>query len=72
VLGDVERKLLIDTHEKFKESVYASEDCSALLFKWNPTEGPFILIPSSDGEERLFPYRLTIYSNNPVEMVRLD
>jgi len=45
---------------------------SALFFKWNPTEGPFILIPSSDGEERVFGYKLTIFSNSPVEMVRLD
>jgi len=35
-------------------------------------EGPFILIPSSDGEERVFGYKLTIYSNSPVEMLRLN
>ncbi|CAM6004332.1 unnamed protein product [Sphagnum balticum] len=58
--------------KKFKESIYLSEECSALFFRWNPTEGPFIVIPSSDGEERLFGYRLTVFSNNPVEMVRLD
>lgn len=52
--------------------MYASEECSALFFKWNPTEGPFIIIPSSDGEERVFSYRLTIFSNNPVEMIKLD
>ena len=52
--------------------MYFSEDVSALFFKWNPTEGPFIIIPSSDGEDRCFGYRLTIFSNNPVNMVRLD
>ena len=46
---DVDRKLLLEPHEKFKESGYSGEECSALLFKWNPTEGPFILVPSSDG-----------------------
>jgi len=45
---DVERKVLLEPNEKFKESAYVSEECSALLFKWNPTEGPFILVPSSD------------------------
>lgn len=69
---DFERKLLIQPHEKFKESTYASEEVSALFFKWNPTEGPFIVIPSSDGEDRVFNYKLTVYSNNPVEMTRLD
>ncbi len=29
--------------------MYFSEDVSALYFKWNPTEGPFVIIPSSDG-----------------------
>ena len=52
--------------------MYFSEDVSALFFKWNPTEGPFIIIPSSDGEDRCFGYKLTIYSNNPVNMVRMD
>jgi calpain, invertebrate len=66
VLGDIERKLLIESHEKYKESGYYSEDVSALFFKWSPTEGPFILIPSSDDVERVFSYKLTIFSNNPV------
>lgn len=52
--------------------MYLSEEFSALFFRWNPTEGPFIIIPSSDGEERVFSYKLTIFSNNPVEMIRLD
>lgn len=71
-MNDVERKLIIQPNEKFKESMYLSEDMSALFFKWNPTEGPFIIIPSSDGEDRNFGYRLTIYSNNPVTLMRLD
>lgn len=29
-------------------------------------------MPSSDGEERIFNYRLTVYSNNPIEMMKLD
>lgn len=30
------------------------------------------MIPSSDGEERVFSYKLTIFSNSPVDMIRLD
>ena len=52
--------------------MYFSEDVSAMFFKWNPTEGPFIIIPSSDGEDRSFGYKLTIFSNNPVNLTRLD
>ena len=37
VLGDIERKLLIDNNEKYKESGYVSEEVSALFFKWSPT-----------------------------------
>ena len=43
-----------------------------MFFKFNPTEGPFIIIPSSDGEDRFFSYKLTIYSNNPVHLMKLD
>ena len=72
MLSNIQRKLSIQPQEKFKESCYFSEDVSSLFFKYNPTEGPFIIIPSSDGEERIFGYKLTIFSNNPVDLVRLD
>ena len=29
-------------------------------------------MPSSDGEERVFNYKLTVYSNNPIELIKLD
>jgi hypothetical protein len=31
-----------------------------------------MIVPSSDGEERIFNYKLTVYSNNPIEMMKLD
>lgn len=50
VMNIVERKLQIGTKasDKFKESQYSNDDVCALFFYWNPTEGPFILIPSLD------------------------
>lgn len=68
----IERKLLIGSNEKFKQSTYFSEDVAALYFNYNPTEGPFIIIPSLDLPDKSANYRLTIYSNNPVELVKLD
>jgi calpain, invertebrate len=44
----IERKLQISTGENFKESAYISDEVAALYFNWNPTEGPFIIIPSLD------------------------
>jgi len=45
--------------EKFKESTYFSEDIGALYFHFNPTEGPFIIIPSLDQEDKSANYKLT-------------
>jgi len=68
----IERKLQILSTEKFKESYYSGEETSALFFKWNPTEGPFTIIPTVDLEGRTAGYKLTIFSNNPIELNRLD
>ena len=55
----IERKLLIGSNEKFKQSTYFSEDVAALYFNYNPTEGPFIIIPSLDLPDKSANYRLT-------------
>lgn len=55
----IERKLQIQTGEKFRESTYFSDEVASLYFNWNPTEGPFIIIPSLDHEEKISNYRLT-------------
>lgn len=54
--------------EKFKESTYAMDEVAALYFHWNPTEGPFIIIPSLEQVDKLSSYKMTIFSNNPVEL----
>jgi hypothetical protein len=38
----------VHSGEKFKESTYFSEEIAAQYFHYNPTEGPFIIIPSLD------------------------
>ncbi|CAD8158986.1 unnamed protein product [Paramecium octaurelia] len=68
----IQRKLLIGSNEKFKQSTYFNEDVAALYFHFNPTEGPFIIIPSLDQEDRSANYKLTIYSNQEVELTKLD
>lgn len=62
----IERKLQILNSEKFKESTYYSEEVSSLYFNWNPTEGPFIIIPSLDQEEKTPNYRLTSLKNHKI------
>jgi hypothetical protein len=59
-------------YDKFKEGTYSNDDVCALYFHWNPTEGPFILIPSLDSPDKFCNYKLTIFSDNPVELTRLD
>jgi len=41
---------------------------AALYFFWNPTEGPFIIIPSLAEEDKQSTFKMTIFSNNPVEL----
>ena len=48
MMENIERKLSIKPQEKFKESTYYSEEIAALYFNFNPTEGPFIIVPSLD------------------------
>ena len=55
----IERKLQILQGEKFRESTYFSDEVASLYFNWNPTEGPFVIIPSLDHEEKISNYRLT-------------
>ncbi len=71
-MENIERKLQIKVQEKFKESTYYSEEIAALYFNFNPTEGPFIIVPSLDFEDKPANYRLTIFSNNPVQLQKLD
>lgn len=59
VMDLIERKLQIHIGEKFKESTYFSDEVASLYFNWNPTEGPFIIIPSLDQEDKISNYRLT-------------
>lgn len=70
VMSIIERKLQIGkkASDKFKESTYSNDDVCALYFHWNPTEGPFILIPSLDAADKYCNYKLTIFSDNPVEL----
>jgi len=55
----IERKLQVQNGEKFKESTYFSEEIAALYFHYNPTEGPFIIIPSLDQEDKPANYKIT-------------
>ena len=34
--------------EKFTESIYQSDEVAALYKFYNPTEGPFVIIPTMD------------------------
>jgi len=47
-MSNIERKLSIGYAEKFKEATYSNDEVCALFFRWNPTEGPFTIIPSMD------------------------
>ena len=58
-MENIERKLTILPNEKYIESSFHNDEVSALYFFWNPTEGPFILIPCFEEEDKVAPYKLT-------------
>eukprot|EP01016_Furgasonia_blochmanni_P040857 TRINITY_DN5246_c0_g1_i5.p1 TRINITY_DN5246_c0_g1~~TRINITY_DN5246_c0_g1_i5.p1 ORF type:complete len:345 (+),score=100.44 TRINITY_DN5246_c0_g1_i5:69-1037(+) len=72
IMEHIERKLQIKPTEPCIESSYANEETAALYFFWNPIEGPFIIVPCLYEEDVNAKYTLTIFSNNPVELEKLD
>ena len=45
-LENMERKLQILPNEWYKESYYMSDEVAAAYAQFQPTEGPFIIVPS--------------------------
>jgi len=79
-LENMERKLQILPNEWYKESYYMSDEVAAFYAQFQPTEGPFIIVPSfaklgfqSDFvlTSKLF-ITLPVFSSNPVEVQQLD
>jgi hypothetical protein len=67
-----ERKLQILPNEWFVESHYQYEEFSCLYLKLEQNHGPFLIVPSLSQENIPCSYSLTIYSNNPVTLERLQ
>lgn len=49
--GALRRKLQILNEEWFMESAFKSEEVAALNCKYEPTQGPFIIVPAMAKEE---------------------
>lgn len=71
-LSSFERKLMVGTTEFCAESQFSSHDLAAMYFEFNPIEGPFIVVPSTDKEQATGEYRLTFYANTKIEVNELD
>ena len=71
-MNSIERKLQIQYKEKFVETQYNNDEVSCVYFFKNPTQGPFIIIPSIENLEVEVKYSLSIYSNHQVNLDRLD
>jgi calpain, invertebrate len=50
-LSNLERKLQILQGEWFEESYFKNDDVAALYSFYQPTQGPFIIVPSFSKEE---------------------
>lgn len=55
----LERKLQIEPNEWYSETSYKSDDVAALYAFYQPTQGPFIVVPSSAYDTLLADFELT-------------
>jgi hypothetical protein len=55
----IERKLKVYNTERFTVSKFENEDVAALYFFWNPTQGPFIVVPCLEEAGKETKYSLT-------------
>lgn len=58
-LQGLERKLQILPNEWYEESFYRSDDVAAIYAFYQPTMGPFIIVPSMSKEEVTADFNLT-------------
>lgn len=68
----LERKLQILPNEWYDETTFKSDDVAALYAFYQPTQGPFIIVPQMAQEEKISEFNLTIYSSQQVEVVQLQ
>ena len=71
-LDHLERKLQILPNEWYIESMFKNEEVAALYAHWQPTQGPFLIVPSLYKEDLVADFTLTIFSSNPVEVKKLE
>ncbi len=71
-LDHMERKLQILPNEWYVESLYHSEDVAALYAFWQPTQGPFLIVPSLVLEGYMSEYTMTVFSSKPLEIQKLE
>lgn len=71
-LDNLERKLKLLPGEWYEESYYWSDDVAALYAFYQPTQGPFIIIPSISRDDIAADFTLQIYSSQQVEVKKLE
>lgn len=59
VMEYIERRLSINVNETYTESSFGAEEVACFYFKKNPTEGPFILVPCLEEEDKTANFKLT-------------
>ena len=62
-LMNLERKLQILEGEWFTESSYHNDENAAIYAFYQPTQGPFIIVPSMLKEDLTVQFTLTIFSS---------
>lgn len=71
-LLNLERKLQILDGEWYTESSYQSDEVAALYAFYQPTQCPFVIVPSMQKEELTSDFTLTIFSSQHVDIQMLD
>lgn len=65
----LERKLQILPNEWHQETSYQQDDVAALYAFYQPTQGPFIIVPSMEKEDIITEFILTGKSNHAIDIL---
>lgn len=68
----MERKLQILPNEWYQETFYGSDEHAALYAFYQPTQGPFIIVPSTTNQDIFPAYTLQVFSSQPVQIEKLE
>ena len=71
-IDKIKRKLSINSSEWVVESSYSNQFCASLYMNFNKIDSPVMMVPTLELPHANFGYKLSVYSNKPVELISFN